>query len=113
MPPLQRPFIPPGPYLASLQVLALSDAKGFQDDCPFDLLSEPLAPAANLEVLRINRCMGLQLNIEGGPAAGTPGRGRGPGQAARHSPGDRACKGKEAAPSPCSPAPLRWAPKRQ
>ncbi|EFN52805.1 hypothetical protein CHLNCDRAFT_138465 [Chlorella variabilis] len=60
----ERPFIPPGPYLASLQVLALSDAKGFQDDCPFDLLSEPLAPAANLEVLRINRCMGLQLNIE-------------------------------------------------
>ena len=27
---LQRPFLPPGPYLANLRVLAMSDAKGFQ-----------------------------------------------------------------------------------
>ncbi|KAI7840413.1 hypothetical protein COHA_005844 [Chlorella ohadii] len=60
----ERPFLPPGPYLANLRVLAMSDAKGFQDDSPWDELSEPLVPAAALEVLRINRCLGLQLSIE-------------------------------------------------
>lgn len=30
---LQRPFLPPGPYLANLRVLAMSDAKGFQVRC--------------------------------------------------------------------------------
>jgi hypothetical protein len=46
-------------------VLAMSDASGFQDDTPFDLVAELLAPAAALEVLRLNRCLGLQLGIEG------------------------------------------------
>ncbi|KAL4440201.1 hypothetical protein ABPG75_003202 [Micractinium tetrahymenae] len=70
----QRPCIPDGPYLAGLRVLAMSDASGFQDDTPFDVLLEPLAPAAGLEVLRINRCMGLQLTIEdvGRLVAGKP-----------------------------------------
>ncbi len=31
--PVQRPFLPPGPYLANLRVLAMSDAKGFQVRC--------------------------------------------------------------------------------
>ncbi|KAL4853377.1 Ras suppressor protein 1 [Chlorella vulgaris] len=60
----ERPPIPAGPYLAGLRVLAMSDARGLQDDQPFDLLVEPLAAAGRLEVLRINRCMGLQLSIE-------------------------------------------------
>ncbi|PRW39336.1 20 kDa chloroplastic isoform B [Chlorella sorokiniana] len=60
----ERPFLPPGPYLSNLRVLAMSDAKGFQDDSPWDELSEPLVPAMALEVLRINRCLGLQLSIE-------------------------------------------------
>lgn len=68
-PPVQRPPIPAGPYLAGLRVLAMSDARGLQDDQPFDLLVEPLAAAGRLEVLRINRCMGLQLSIEGECAA--------------------------------------------
>lgn len=50
-------------------MLAMSDARGLQDDQPFDLLVEPLAGAGRLEVLRINRCMGLQLSIEGECAA--------------------------------------------
>lgn len=60
----ERPCIPGGPYLAGLRVLAMSDAGGFQDDTPFDVLLEPLAAAWGLEVLRINRCMGLQLSLE-------------------------------------------------
>ena len=45
----------------------MSDAKGFQDDeVPLELLVEPLRGAPALEVLRINRCLGLQLSIEGG-----------------------------------------------
>lgn len=59
-----RPCIPVGPYLTGLRVLAMSDARGFQDDTPLDLLLEPLGAAHQLEVLRINRCLGVQLNIE-------------------------------------------------
>ena len=61
----QRPCIPGGPYLERLRVLAMSDAKGFQDDVPLELLAEPLRGAPALEVLRLNRCLGLQLSIEG------------------------------------------------
>jgi hypothetical protein len=43
----------------------MSDAKGFQDDVPLELLAEPLRGAPALEVLRLNRCLGLQLSIEG------------------------------------------------
>lgn len=63
--PVQRPFLPPGPYLRSLRFLALSDSKGFQDDSPWDEMAGPLTPATSLEVLRINRCLGLQPSIEG------------------------------------------------
>lgn len=73
--PPQRPPIPGGPYLAGLRVLAMSDARGFQDETPFDTLSDPLREARCLEVLRINRCQGLQLGIEG--EAGRKGGGRG------------------------------------
>lgn len=66
--PPQRPPIPGGPYLAGLRVLAMSDARGFQDDTPFDVVAEPLGPAAALEVLRLNRCLGLQLGKEGAGA---------------------------------------------
>lgn len=56
-----------------------------QDDTPFDVLLEPLAPAAGLEVLRINRCMGLQLTIEGE----APRSARWCGAGARTPPGAR------------------------
>ena len=51
---------------------------GPQDDSPWDDLSVPLAPATALEVLRINRCLGLQLALEGarpGSCAGVQAAG--------------------------------------
>lgn len=46
----QRPFLPPGPYLAGLRVLAMSDARGFQDDRPWEELAGPLEGARALQV---------------------------------------------------------------
>ena len=53
----------PAPAAAHQRPLRLYRAP--QDDSPWDELCEPLVPAASLEVLRINRCLGLQLSIEG------------------------------------------------
>lgn len=54
-------IIPPGPYLSSLQLLAMSDSMP-DPTSVVDKLVKPLAAATALQTLRINRNWGLSLN---------------------------------------------------
>jgi hypothetical protein len=53
--------IPPGPYLESLELLAMSDSMP-EPRSVVDVVVKPLAGATNLQVLRINRNWGLALS---------------------------------------------------
>lgn len=54
-------IIPPGPYLSSLELLAMSDSIP-EPVSVLDMLVKPLAKATSLQVLRINRNWGLTLS---------------------------------------------------
>lgn len=54
-------IIPPGPYLTSLELLAISDSMP-EPVSVVDMLIKPLAKATSLQVLRMNRNWGLTLN---------------------------------------------------
>ena len=58
-----RPWLPPGPWLAGLKMLAMSDQEDFREHTPVEVLSEPLEAATALEVLRLNRNPGLRLGL--------------------------------------------------
>jgi Leucine-rich repeat (LRR) protein len=54
-------IIPPGPYLSSLELLAMSDCIPETTNI-VEALIKPLAAATSLQVLRINRNWGINLN---------------------------------------------------